>query len=175
VRAFFLEAIMRSGVYWKRIVGASVFVAAGILAAHTSSAGPARQEASASAKPLDYEFFKANVEPIFLKRRPGHARCYACHGSGTGPQYLVPLTSGSTFWDEEQSRKIFINVSRLVDRDDPMSSRFLIHPLSPLAGGDIAQVHGGGRQFESKKDPDWQHMAGWARGQKLASSSAAAK
>ena len=29
------------------------------------------------------------------------------------------------------------NVPRLVDRDDPMNSRILIHPLSPMAGGDI--------------------------------------
>jgi hypothetical protein len=57
--------------------------------------------------------------------------------SGTGPQYLVKLSPGSTFWAEEQSRIIFRNVPRLVDRDDPMNSRILIHPLSPMAGGDI--------------------------------------
>jgi hypothetical protein len=164
---------MRAGVNWKLFVGTSVFVAAGFLAAHVSSAAGAPQDATASPKPLDYEFFKARVEPIFLKRRAGHARCYACHGSGTGPQYLVPLTAGSSTWDEEQSHKIFINVSRLVDRDVPMSSRFLIHPLSPLAGGDIAQVHGGGRQFESKKDPDWLNMAAWTRGQRLVPAAAA--
>jgi len=27
----------------------------------------------------DFEFFKTRVEPIFLKKRPGHARCYFCH------------------------------------------------------------------------------------------------
>jgi hypothetical protein len=135
-----------------------------------SAAAPARQDASASTQSLDFEFFKTRVEPIFLKNRPGHARCYACHGSGTGPQYLVPLTPGNSFWTEEQSRKIFQNVSRLVDRDDPMNSRFLIHPLSPMAGGDIVVVHAGGRQFESKNDPDWQVMAEWASGKKAASS-----
>jgi hypothetical protein len=131
------------------------------------SAAP-RQDASKSVT-LDYEFFKARVEPIFLKRRPTHARCYACHASNTGPQYLVRLSPGNSTWTEEQSRKIFQNVSRLVDHSDPMNSRLLIHPLSPMAGGD---VHGGGRQFDSKDDPDWQAIAAWASGQKLSSSSA---
>lgn len=146
-----------------------LFVALAAFAATQSGAAPARQNASKSVT-LDFEFFKARVEPIFLKRRPGHARCYACHGSNTGPQYLVKLPPGSTFWTDEQSHKIFQNISRLVDHSDPMNSRFLIHPLSPMAGGD---VHGGGRQFESKDDPDWQAMAAWARGEKLPSSSAA--
>jgi hypothetical protein len=164
---------MRFGFCWKQMFAVFIMMGAGFLATQFSSAASAQQGATASPKPLDYEFFKARVEPIFLKRRPGHARCYACHGSGTGPQYLVPLSPGSASWDEEQSHKIFINVSRLVDRDDPMSSRFLIHPLSPMAGGDIAQVHGGGRQFESKKDPDWLNMAAWASGRKLGTSAAA--
>jgi hypothetical protein len=132
-------------------------------------AAPARQDDSKRVT-LDFEFFKARVEPIFLKRRPGHARCYACHGSGTGPQYLIHLSPGATFWDDDQSHKIFLNVSKYIDHSDPMNSRLLTHPLSPMAGGD---VHGGGRQFESKDDPDWQTIAAWARGEKLPSSSAA--
>ena len=32
---------------------------------------------------LDYEYFKAKVQPIFMTKRPGHARCIACHISGT--------------------------------------------------------------------------------------------
>jgi hypothetical protein len=28
---------------------------------------------------LDYDFFKTKVEPIFLKKREGHTRCYVCH------------------------------------------------------------------------------------------------
>jgi hypothetical protein len=158
---------MMSAIPHKRMF-ALLTLAVAALTAAPSGGAPARQDASKSVT-LDYEFFKARVEPIFLKRRPTHARCYACHGSNTGPQYLVKLSPGSTSWNEEQSHKIFQNVSRLVDHSDPMNSRFLIHPLSPLAGGD---VHGGGRQFESKDDPDWKNMAAWASGQKLPSSSA---
>ncbi len=148
-------------------IGALFMVTIAVFNTADSSVLPARQEHVAPTKFLDYEFFKANVEPIFLKKRPGHARCYACHGSGTGPQYLVPLSPGSTSWTEEQSRQIFRNVSRLVDPSEPMSSLFLIHPLSPTAGGDINFVHSGGRQFESKEDPDWQIIAKWVTGAKL--------
>ena len=52
--------------------------------------------------------------------------------------------------------------SKLVDRDNPANSKLLLRPLSPLAGGDLVWEHSGGRQFESKDDPDWQAMAAWA-------------
>jgi hypothetical protein len=136
-----------------------------------SNAAPAAQAVSKPGQPLDYDFFKARVEPIFLKNRPGHARCYACHALGPAPRYLVKLSPGNDFWTEEQSREIFENVSKLVKLDDPMNSRLLIHPLSPLAGGDLELIHTGGRQFESKDDPDWKTVAAWANGQKLTSSS----
>jgi len=29
---------------------------------------------------LDFDVFKTRVEPIFLEKRPGHARCYAYAG-----------------------------------------------------------------------------------------------
>jgi len=150
----------------KEVAGFLLLLAAGLGAAQSL----ARQDAPKPVQLLDYEFFKARVEPIFLKDRPGHARCYSCHGSGNGPQYLVRLSPGSTSWTEEQSRQIFENVSKLVNRNDPLNSRFLIHPLSPVAGGDIEFVHTGGRQFESKDDPDWKIMAAWASGEKLSAS-----
>jgi hypothetical protein len=31
------------------------------------------------AQSLDYQTYKATVEPIFLKKRPTHARCIVCH------------------------------------------------------------------------------------------------
>src|SRR5260370_999435 len=149
---------MRCKICRKQIVAIFVIVAAAFTAARCTGT-PAEQQASASTPSLDFEFFKTRVEPIFLERRAGHARCYACHASGTGPQYLVKMSPGSTFWTEDQSRKNFENVSNLVNRDDPMNSRFLIHPLSPMPGGDIAFVPGGGGQFESQGNPGRQNMA----------------
>jgi hypothetical protein len=149
----------------REVAALFLFVVTALGAARLGGAS-ARQEAAKPAQPLDYEAFKARVEPIFLKNRPGHARCYSCHGSGNGPQYLVPLSAGSTSWTEDQSRQIFENVSKLVDRDNPMNSKLLLRPLSPLAGGDLQWEHSGGRQFESKDDPDWQALAAWANGGK---------
>jgi len=60
----------------KEVAGFLLLIAAGLGAAQS----PARQEASKPVPSLDFEFFKARVEPIFLRDRPGHARCYSCHG-----------------------------------------------------------------------------------------------
>ena len=32
-----------------------------------------------TASTLDYSFFKERVQPVFLKKRAGHARCVTCH------------------------------------------------------------------------------------------------
>jgi len=133
------------------------------------------QAPSASRPSLDYEFFKARVEPIFIKKRwPDHSRCYVCHEvsrHGGGPLSLEPLPAGASFWTEEQSRHNFEVVSKLVTPGDPLSSLFLLMPLAPEAGG-LADTHQGGRQFRSQDDPDWKNMEAWVRGQKGGGSSA---
>ena len=65
----------------KRSSSSPVVVAAGLLLATLAASGPARsQPASPSAAPsLSYEFFRDKVEPVFLTKRPGHARCVLCH------------------------------------------------------------------------------------------------
>ncbi len=122
------------------------------------------QAASASAQSLDYEFFKARVEPVFLKKKPGHTRCYVCHAESNNAFRLEKLSPGAKFWTEEQSRRNFETVSRLVVPGNLAASRLLIMPLAPEAGGN--SFHNGGRQFESKDDPDWKTLAQWANGQK---------
>ena len=113
---------------------------------------------------LDFDFFKSRVEPIFLKKRPGHTRCYACHAESANAFRLERLAPGSTSWGAEQSRRNFQMVSGLVVPGDPTRSRLLLYPLAPEAGG--AAFHSGGRQFSSQNDPDWNILAQWARGQK---------
>lgn len=109
-----------------------------------------------------FEIFKKEVEPIFLKERPGHARCYGCHILPGRVFHLQPLPAGSHRWTDEQSQRNFDSVLRLVAPRDPASSRFLLHPLAPEVGGDA--FHSGGRQFESQNDPDWQTIARWVGG-----------
>ncbi len=124
---------------------------------------------------LDYEFFKTRVEPIFLEKRSAdHARCYVCHQvahHGGGPLSLEMLSPGMSFWTEEQSRRNFEVVSKLVVPGNPQLSLLLRMPLAPEAGG-LADTHQGGRQFASQSDPDWKNMEAWVRGQKAAGSSA---
>jgi YVTN family beta-propeller protein len=126
---------------------------------------------SATAQPHDnkdggnqaaFESFRANVEPIFLKERPGHARCYGCHSEGNRVFHLVKLSSGSPAWTEDQSRLNFQNAMQLVTPGDPTSSRLLMHPLAPESGGEA--FHSGGRQFASQSDPDFLKIAEWVKG-----------
>jgi len=111
---------------------------------------------------LDYAFYKSNVEPIFLKARPGHARCYACHSEGNRSFHLEQLPPDAATWTDAQSRKNFQTANHLVVPGNPSSSPLLLHPLAPEAGGDA--FHSGGRQFISENDPDWLALAAWVRG-----------
>lgn len=108
---------------------------------------------------LDYEYFKAKVEPIFLKKRPGHARCIACHGSGT-PLRLQPLAFGASNWTDEESQKNFQAVRRVAS--DGLRSRLLLHPLDESAGGDF--YHSGGKHWTSQDDPEWQILKAFVTG-----------
>ncbi|SPF55889.1 exported hypothetical protein [Candidatus Sulfopaludibacter sp. SbA4] len=114
---------------------------------------------------LDFEFFKTRVQPILLLKRPGHARCYVCHSTGTTFR-IERLSAGATSWNDEQSRRNFDSVKRLVVPGDPLASRLLTHPLTPEAGGD--PFHSGGKHWDSQSNPEWQTLADWVRGKKAA-------
>ena len=116
---------------------------------------------SAAAASLDYEFFKTKVQPIFLAKRPGHARCIACH-SFSPRMRLQPPTPGGTAWNEEQSRENFETVRRMVVPGS-LRSRLLVHPLAEEAGGDF--YHNGGKHWTSQNDAEWQTLKAWVLGQ----------
>jgi len=120
--------------------------------------------AARAAPTLDYDFFKSKVEPIFLLKRDGHTRCYTCHAESNNGFRLEPLSRGANTWNDEQSRKNFEMVSKLVNPGDPDTSRLLMQPLAPEGGGNV--FHSGGRQFASKDDPLWKTLAAWVNGQK---------
>ena len=117
--------------------------------------------AAAGAQALDYSTYKSKVEPIFLKKRPTHARCVVCHAGANNAFRLQPLDKGATEWTEEQSRRNFELVSRLVKPGDPDASHLLMQPLAHTAGGE--EFHSGGRQFATKDDPDWKTIADWVK------------
>jgi hypothetical protein len=133
----------------------------------SSSAALLAEQSAASSKPaLDYEYFKTQVQPIFLTKRQGYTRCVVCHSGGGNVGFLQPLSPGATTWDEEQSRKNFERVSKMVTPGEPMKSILLRHPLEPAAGGD--EFHNGGRQFTSQDDAQFKTLAAWVRGQSAA-------
>ena len=117
--------------------------------------------ASTSSSSLNYEFFKTKVQPIFLFKRPGHARCISCHGSGT-PLRLQPLSPGSTTWNEDESRKNFEAIQRVAIPGN-LKSKLLVHPLDEQAGGDF--YHSGGKHFSSQNDAEWQVLKAFVLGQ----------
>jgi hypothetical protein len=122
---------------------------------------------SRAAGTLDYEFYKAKVQPIFLTKRPGHAPCVMCHAEANNQLKLEKLPDGQAAWTEEQTRKNFETVSKIVQAaDNPLTAKILLHPLAPEAGGDA--FHSGGRQFATKNDPNYKIIAQWASGATLA-------
>jgi hypothetical protein len=142
----------------------TTLVVSGLLAVAALICLPAvhAQQPGASAS-LDYDYFKTRVQPIFLAKRPGHARCIACHGSGT-PLRLQPLAPGAATWTDEESRKNF-EVIRRVAQPGNLKSRLLTHPLEEQAGGDF--YHNGGKHFASQSDPEWQVLKAFVMGQTL--------
>lgn len=141
---------------------AAVAVAGGprVLRGQGESANPA-PSASAHGS-LDYEYFKDKVEPIFLKKRPGHARCVSCHTTNNVRLHLVALSPGATAWNEEQSRQNFELVKRVAFPGNP-ESPLLVHPLLESAGGDF--FHSGGKHFNSQNDPEWLTLKAFVMGQ----------
>ena len=87
---------------------------------------------------LDFEAFKAKVQPLLTEKRPGHARCITCHSTGTAFR-LIRLPQGRDAYTEEESRKNFEAASRMV----------------------LAEFHPGGKHWESQDDPEWKALAAW--------------
>jgi len=129
------------------------------------------QQPAPSRASLDYDFFKARVEPILTAKREGHARCVSCHASGT-PMRLQPIAAGSATWTEEDARKNFDIIRLRVTPGNPGKSKLLTHPLAVEAGGD--PNHDGGRHWTSQNDPEWQTLAAWVNGATLKQTAAPA-
>jgi hypothetical protein len=117
------------------------------------------QQSGAPASTLDFEVFKTRVLPILTSPRKGNARCTACHSRAGGNSFLEPLTPGATTYTEEQARRNFDRVQRLVVPGEPLKSILLMNPLAEEAGG--SHWHGGGKHWTSQNDPEWQTLAAW--------------
>lgn len=141
----------------KRVVTA--LVPAASVSGWTSGARPASM--TSSREPLDYDYFQERVQPIFLKKRPGSARCVVCHSSRSLFR-LQPLPPQGQTWNAEQTRRNFEVASRMVVPGQPLSSRLLLVPLAEDAGG--ITFHPGGKHWADQTDPDWQTLVNWING-----------
>jgi YVTN family beta-propeller protein len=146
------------------------FLAVAVVLAAIAPAHAQQPAGSPSSPTLDYDYFKARVQPMFTTKRAGNARCVSCHDSGT-PMRLQKLRDGYATWTEEESRKNFELVKSRVVAGNPDASRLLRHPLAESAGGD--PHHDGGKHWTSKDDPEWQMLAAWVRGDRLSGASVA--
>lgn len=125
------------------------------------AAGPV-SPARAAGDELDYDYFRNEVQPIFLAKRDSNVRCVQCHVRSSGFR-LQPLADGALFWNDEQTRLNFASASAfVVPGGDPLESRLLTHALATDAGGD--PFHGGGQHFASQSDPEWRILADWVAG-----------
>ncbi len=115
---------------------------------------------------LSFEAFRETVEPIFIQPRGGHgpsiSPCASCHINSGTPLRLQPLQeteSGQVYWSENQSKKNFEVVSKLVVPGQPERSRLLRKPLVVTAGG--TAFHVGGKFWQDQNNPEWQIIADW--------------
>jgi hypothetical protein len=118
---------------------------------------------TAAGADLDFQYYKTKVEPLFLEKRPGHARCIVCHSTSTAFR-LQQLAPGAKAWTDEQSQKNFETARKFVVAGKPQNSRLLLMPLSHEAGG--TEFHPGGKHWESRSDPEWKVLEEWVKGAK---------
>ncbi len=111
---------------------------------------------------LDFEFFKACVQPVFATPRDGHIRCSNCHAGGMMGFAPVPQTGGA--WSDQEAKRAFQVLSRLIIPGNPEQSRFLLKPLHPDGGG--SYTHNGPRRWLTRDDPEWRMLAEWVRSER---------
>jgi hypothetical protein len=123
---------------------------------------PAGKYVPAPGPTLDFAFFRTCVQQVFATPREGHIRCSNCHAGGQ-VGFAPPPQNGKA-WSDEEAKRAFQSISRLIIPGNPEQSRFMLKPLHPDGGGSYA--HNGVRRWQSRDDPEWQMLAGWVRGEK---------
>ena len=116
------------------------------------------------ASAADVDFFRANIEPLFLRARggtmPGYASCVMCHTWQTKLRLTLQTPATDAGWTAAQSRANYDVVTSLINTSNPESSRLLLKPLAPNAGG---LGHTGGIYWSSRQDPEYQAVLTWIR------------
>lgn len=113
---------------------------------------------------LDFEFYRSCVQEVFANPREGQIHCSECHGANALDDFAPFPGDGRTVWNDEEARRGFEKLSRLILPGNPEQSRFMLKPLHPDGGGSYA--HNGPRRWQSRDDPEWQMLAEWIRGER---------
>lgn len=111
---------------------------------------------------VDFEFFRACVQPVFANPREGHIKCSNCHNAD--PIGFAPVPADGKMWNDDEAKRAFQVITRLIVPGNPEQSRFLLKPLHPDGGGSYA--HNGVRRWPTRNDPEWMMLAGWVRGER---------
>jgi hypothetical protein len=123
---------------------------------------PADRYVAKADPPIDFDFFRACVQPVFANPREGHIKCSNCHAGGLIG--FAPVPQNGKDWNDQEAKRAFATISRLIIGGNPEESRFLLKPLHPDGGG--SYTHNGPRRWQSRSDPEWQMLAGWVRGER---------
>jgi cytochrome c5 len=123
---------------------------------------PSGKYVPASEPTLDFEFFRSCVQQVFATPREGHIRCSNCHTGGIIG--FAPAPQRGAQWSDEEARRAFQSISRLIVPGNPEQSRFLLKPLHPDGGG--SYTHNGPRRWQSRDDPEFRMLAAWVKGER---------
>jgi hypothetical protein len=123
---------------------------------------PAGRYVPAPEPAVDFTFFRSCVQKVFATPREGHIACGNCHAGGLVG--FAPPPQNGKVWSDEEAKRAFQSISRLIIPGNPEQSRFLLKPLHPDGGG--TYTHNGPRRWQSRSDPEWQMLAGWVRGER---------
>ena len=151
---------------WTRLAltGASLTLAFGL--AVSTSVGSRLIETPAAAQTAlgagELETYRGTVEDVFMTDRGGTTRgfasCVMCHTWQTSVRFSLERPNSDAGWSAEQSMRNFDVVSQLINTADPESSRLLLKPLAPDAGG---LTHTGGTYWTSTDDPEYVALLAW--------------
>ena len=114
---------------------------------------------------LDFEFYRTCVQDMIQSPKYGQLSCTVCHAGGSIG--FAPRPANGTSWTEQEARRGFEVVKRLIVPGNPIQSRWLLKPLHLDGGG--SYTHNGPRRWLSRDDPEWQMLAAWVRGERSGS------
>src|SRR5688572_11843612 len=85
---------------------------------------PAGRYVPAPEPTVDFTFFRSCVQQVFATPREGHIRCSNCHAGGL-VGFAPPAQDGKA-WSDEEAKRAFQSISRLIIAGNPEQSRFLL-------------------------------------------------